>query len=100
MWKTKGNAQDEVLIWGVPGRLDTELTLLALSFLLTPSLRPSVFVFFHLSNGPSECEKHKAAAKCQSRNFFPLFMVHWHVAAISPRHRIPSMAKHNKKDPK
>lgn len=44
MWRTKGNAQDEVLLWGVPGRLDTELTLLALSFLLTPSLRPSVFL--------------------------------------------------------
>lgn len=59
MWRTKGNAQDEVLLWGVPGRLDTELTLLALSLCSLPLSGPLFFlcvVFFHLSNGLSESE--------------------------------------------
>lgn len=48
MWRTKGNAQYEVLIWGVPGRLDTELTLLALSFCSLPLPGP-LFLCFSIS---------------------------------------------------
>lgn len=67
--KAQENTDDEVLIWGVPGRLDTELKHLALSVvLLTPSL------FF---SPPAQTArprlKHKTAAKCQSRNFPSLY---------------------------
>lgn len=62
--------EDEVLMWGVPVRLYAELKHLAHSgFLLIPSLGPTRFFLPFFSNRL----KHKASAKCQSRNFPSLY---------------------------
>lgn len=67
-WETF-KTQDEVLIWGVPERLDTELALCLFAHSLSQAVCFFWGFFFSISQMTRPSLKHKAAAKCQSRNF-------------------------------
>lgn len=67
--KAQENTEDEVLIWGVPGRLDTELKHLAHScFFRSLPLSGPLSHFSPFSNGPSE-----SVVKSQSKNVPSLY---------------------------
>lgn len=95
--KAGENAQDEALIWGVPGSLRIVLKRLALAASFwSPSLSDPLLFFPPLLPLKQPIRAWNIRPRLNVKvEIFPLFMLLWHVTVISSRHKVPGMAKHN-----
>lgn len=71
--------QDEVLTWGVPGRLDTELTLLALTLFAHSLSQAFSFFVFPSLKWPVRAQNTKLQLNVKAGIFPFLPFLHWRV---------------------